>query len=263
MYPDNSGTKINSVSLTTMGFALTGPISIGEAKASTAFINVPGMDGSIDLTLRNATGSAYLDRRTVTLSLATVGTKAEVAAARAAIGAYNGKDVYVYDKRFGGDWHGMLTLGPWSDHVESWNGQLSATVTATVTAEPALLLPEVSVTFSPTTQADSMFPVSISGNRPAWPVFTLTPNRSSNVIGVKVFDNNDGLLGVARYAQPVGAVISGTATVDCGLSVITIGGEMMPTSIMEDFPVLVPGTVKVNPIGCSGVTMTYRPRLML
>ena len=78
MLQDDSGTKINSVSLTTMGLVLAGPISVGEAKASTSLVNVPGMDGSLDLTLRNEAESAYFNRRTISVPLAAVGTRAEV-----------------------------------------------------------------------------------------------------------------------------------------------------------------------------------------
>ena len=244
-----------------MGLVLTSPISIGGATAATSFVEVPGMDGSLDLSLRNAQGAAYFGRRDITLQLATVGTFDEVARARSILGYYNGQDVYVFDARFGGEWHGTLTLGEWVDHVESWDGQISATVTATVAAEPTLLMLSKAVEFAPRTQASDVFSVSIAGNRATWPTFVLTPNRTSTVIGVRVEDASGRSLGSARYSQL--AVISDTFVIDCERSLVTSGGEMKPVSIMEDFPALVPGVVRITPIGCSSATMSYRSRVML
>lgn len=255
MLADASNTTINSVSLTTMGLVLTGPIAVGEAVAATSFVSVPGMDGSIDLTLRNAVNAAYLGRRNITLPLATVGTKAQVAAAKAAIGSYNGKDVYVYDERFGGEWHGMLTLGAWTDRVESWGGQLSASVTATVMAEPALLMPTETVVLD-----SSQSTITVKGNRPAWPHFELVPTRSSYAIGVTV--SSGGVdIGTARYVSS--SHIANNVDVDCYMGVVTSNGAILPTSLNEDFPILVPGSVTITPIGCASGTMTYRPRVMV
>lgn len=254
-FTDNSGTKINGVPLSDMGLALAGAIDTGAPAASTSLVNVPGFDGSLDMTLRDVAGRSYFDRRDVTVPLVASGTRDDVFAMKAAMGAYNGRQVDLYDARYGGCWRGTLTLDKWTDYHESWGGTFYSTVDAKINAEPTLVMRRE------TARITSGASVRVLGNHPTWPTFTLTPTGSSRSIGVSVSLPDGTLIGSVTHTSA--ANITSTVTVDCLMSTMSAGGSTLAVSIDDDYPYLVPKSVVVTLTGCSGAVMTYEPRVML
>lgn len=257
--PDTSGTRINGVTLTAMNLMQNGSISVGAPPSVDSMVYIPGNNGSFDATLRNVDGQAYFDRRQVTLPIAAAGTMADVASAKAAIGAYVGKQVNLYDARNAGTWRGPLSISAWTDVQEDWNMLFASTATLTVNAEPGMILPQRTVALTNGENDNIM----VLGNMMAWPTFTLTPTGSSNSISVSV-DMEFGTMeptGIVGYMQT--SSITGTVVLDCYRGLMTNGNIRLPVSLTSFFPYLLPGYMKVTLGGCSSGVMTYEPRVML
>lgn len=256
--PDNSLTRINGVTLTEMGLAQAGPISVGAAPPQNSLVYVPGSDGSFDATLRNRLKAAYFDRRQVTVPVVASGTRAEVIAAKTAIGVYAGTQVDLYDARNGGFWRGPMSISAWTDLQESWDRRFVSTATLTVDAEPGLILPTERINL-----VYNQY-YMIRGNMVVWPTFTMTPSSSPTKVGVAASALLDGAwtyIGSIENHTPTQA--SGDVTMDCRMSLVSVGTLRLPISITMDPPYLIPGYMRFVFTGASRCILRYEPRVML
>lgn len=253
MIPDNSGVRLNGRLLTDYNAILTAPIAVGEAQPVTSFTDVPGLSGSVDLTLESPDGAAYRKRRSVTLEVASVGASDEVAFAKRAIGALVGRTVTVESPEDFGSWRGRLSVSAWKDYLEEHeDGPYKAsTVTVTIDAEPYLILAEREI------QVDADTTVNILGNTCAWPTLLITATTSTP--SVRVTDELGGNLTLA-YSLTVD---SAEITADCqkGRSMLKDGSQVFPT-IASDYPYLMPGECRFALSGCTA-TLRYNPLVMV
>lgn len=253
MILDNSGVRLDGRLLSEYNAILTAPVEVGEAKPVTSYTDVPGISGSADLTLESPDGAAYRTRRSVSLSVASVGSSEEVAYAKRSIGALVGKVVTVESPDDFGAWRGRLSVSAWTDFIEEHEdgAYKASTATVTVNAEPYLILAEREI------QLDADATINVLGNTCAWP--TLTMAATSSTPSVTVLNDGADQLKLAYSLTVSDATI--TANCQKGYSTLKDGSQVFPT-IESDYPYLMPGECRFVLSGCTA-TLRYNPLVMV
>lgn len=220
-------------------------IELAPATATVSTASVPGRHGSVDLTLEDGTGGAYLTNRTLTIGIATDASWGETLAdVKPAIGAFMGRVVEVWASPLGGTMEGRCAVGQWDDS----RGASACTLTFDVG-------PMVSGDAVEVELAEGANAVEVSGNRPALAVYTLT--ATDGATSISVYDGEGHTL---EYSP--GASITATVTIDCDAQAVYAGSSLVAPTVESDYPVLLPGAATVTLTNCTGA-LTYVPQTLI
>lgn len=250
MIYDKNGFRLNGVDLADYGVFLTSAPVVDAVEAFTSYTEVPSLNGSMDLTLTDPSGAAYLKRRNVSLPLCAVGTIDDVTVVKRTLGALVGSVVEVYDPYERGRWKGRMSLSSWADRYEPDKVGKVSDVTLTVDAYPFLLMDERTVDVDMT---KTYISYSV---RPVWPTLHLEVSGATSC-AADVY-NSDGV-STGHLEWAFSSAYTGKLTVDCerGMAVKTDGAQAVP-KLASDYPYVPVGTFTVKLVNCTG-TMSYTP----
>ena len=243
---DGECVELDGASLASMGCWPTS-IALGAATATLSVVDVPGRHGTVDLSLEDATGAAYMSNRTLTLGIATDASWDETLhAVKSDIGALNGRSVTVWAEPLDGAMTGRCSVGEWAD------GRGVSTCELTFDVGPMVSGDAVAVQLS---SGENV--VAVTGNRPALAAFTL--NATSGATHIIVADGE----GHALEYNP-GAAIGTTATItiDCDAQEVALGSSAVAPTIESDYPVLLPGENVIMLTNCNG-SLVYTPQILI
>lgn len=243
---------LNGVPLERMMFSLAADgITIDATKPTTSTQDMPGRDGQLDLTLEDPTGAAYMGDRAITLSLYAIGGEDDILAAKTRLAALAGTIVTLSWRSLPGEYEGRMSLGAWED---KWAGprQIAATVTMSIDAHPYLIGRSRSIALK--TGANT---IHVKGNRPCWPIWTLTPASGAKTVSVK--DAHGHTLAIAGTTAITGRISIDT---DPDHRELRVNGNLMAPTLESDYFPLLPGPNTPTLTGCTG-TLTYRPLTLI
>lgn len=233
---------INGETLDAYGIVpTTGVLSIGAPDYETSYVSIPGRAGSVDLSLTDPFGGALPGRRKIGLAVVGVGTEVDGEEARLRLGAIAGREVTLRYRYQPGAWRGRLTLDDWDSRMlgSLW---VDTATTITLEAEPYMVGDVRSQAL--TTGANL---VRVGGNRPAWPVLTLTP-----VDGVRTVTVSDGHGHSVEVMADRALATSDTITVDMGTRAAHINGNLSRVDLASDYWPLLPTVDHVTCTNCAG-----------
>lgn len=242
---------INGIRLAEYGlFTTRDGVSVGEAKPTLTYTDVPGMSGGIDQTTTDATGAAYTGRRDVTINVATVGDPIEISEAKQRIGALAGRIVSVGGIGPHGEYRGRMTVGAWTDTPAAGRTATSAT-TLTVNADPYCYGRPVTL---PVNAGRNR--LLIQGNAMTPPQWTLTIPPGTGTTDATVTDQTDmGRTIVCRVTRPTTAM---SLTLDAETRQARLNGTLQAIRLDSDWWPLRPG---INTITSSHAgRLSYTPR---
>lgn len=178
---DRSRVMLAGKPLSAYGLFLTDKgYSISEAKPQTTYLDVPGVSGGVNATTTTV-GMATLGRRTVTLNVATVGTEYEIREAKYLISRWAGRRIgFSLDDylQFGNGSNGWLTVGEWTDLVDSQGVIRSSSTTLTLDADPLF---QGVYTRTSAIPAGVSTQIDYNGNVPVIPDLTFTTTDGSQM----------------------------------------------------------------------------------
>lgn len=251
--PSVEGLTLNGVPLERMMLGL-GPdgVTVDAAKPIVSVQDMPGRDGGLDLTLTDPTGAAYMDRRTITLDLYAVGGEDDILAAKTRLGALAGTIATISWRTLPGAYRGRLSLDQWDD---KWAGpgMVATSVHATIDAAPTLTGPTRT-----TTLTNGANTVRVKGNRPCWPVWTLTPAANTRTITIR--DAHGHHLTVTAATAITGRV---TITTSPDTRATRINGNLTAPTLDSDYFPLLPGTDTITLTGITSGTVTHQPLTLI
>lgn len=224
-------------------------ISVGESKPVTASQSMPGRHGDIDLTLADEMGAAYAGSREISVNVFTYGAEDDITHAKQWLGALNGKRTSFRYRDLPGEWRGRLSVGEWSD-TWAMDRLILAKTTFTIQADPLLYGPR---RVRSLVEGRTVF--AVRGNRPAWPVFTLTPKSGARTLAV-----GDGTHAVTL--PDVGSAYSGSVVVDCAAHAVRVNGNLSRITLDSDYFPLLPKLAAITCTNCSG-SLSYEPLTLI
>lgn len=245
---DDSGLRLGGKPLRDYGISLLlGGVEIGSAESVASFVSVPGRAGSVNRTLVDESGHAYVGRRTITMHIAATGSELDAWEAKIALGALDGTETTLEWGVMPGHYTGFLTVGDWTDEYTSGGVYHHSTCDLTMQADPYLVGDPRSFPIS--TDAVSVF---IRGNRPAWPIIVAQPPQGTKRLYVT--------LGGSQIVYALPETVNGaqTLTIDCGQRTSTLASNAIFPSVDSDYPPLTPGPTTAE-ISAGTATVTYRP----
>ena len=236
--------ELDGESLSALGCWPTS-IALGAATATLSTVEVPGRHGTVDLSLEDGTGGAYLSNRTLTLGIATDASWDETLnEVKPAIGDLMGRSVEVWASPLGGTMTGRCTVGEWEDGWGVSTCELEFDVGPMVSGD--------AVTVSLASGANT---VTIAGNRPALGTLTLAVTRGATYLTVA--DGNGNIL---EYNP--GVTISATIYVDCDAQEVRAGSSLVAVTLESDYPQFLPGEATITLTNCTG-TLEYTPQILI
>lgn len=243
---------LNGVPLERMMLSLTSDgVTIDNAEPTVSMQDMPGRDGRLDLTLTDPTGAAYMGDRAITLTLYAIGGEDDILAAKTRLAALAGTIVTLSWRSLPGEYRGRMSLGAWAD---KWAGprQIATTVTMSIDAHPYLIGRSRSIALK--TGANM---ITVKGNRPCWPTWTLTPASGAKTISIK--DAHGHKLAIAGTTAITGRISIDT---DPDHRELRVNGNLMAPTLESDYFPLLPGLNTPTLTGCTG-TLTYRPLTLI
>lgn len=226
-------------------------IEIASSSPSVQAQSIPGRDGELDTTLTDPTGAAYTGMRMLTLHLYTRGGEDDITATKVRLGALHGTQASVRWRQLPGEYVGRMSVGQWGDH---WSDDrlYAAEVDITLSASPYLL-----GTLHTIPLTGGMQRVTVEGNRPAWPIWSLTPDPGTRTIAVDTHARR-------IMMRAAGGTLSGQAVIetDPDSRKATLNGNPHPLTLDSDYYPILPGTQTISLGGCTG-KLTYRPRYFI
>ncbi|WP_236023766.1 phage distal tail protein [Bifidobacterium miconis] len=244
---------LNNVPLERMMFSLSsGGMTIDAVESSVSVQDMPGRDGRLDLTLTDPTGAAYMGNRDITLNLYSIGTEDDILAAKQRLTALSGTMVTLSWRGLPGHYRGRLGLGAWND---KWaGGHLVATlVTITVNAYPYLIGRKLSITLQPGVNT-----IRVKGNRPCWPIWTLTPAS-----GAKTVDAQDAHGHKLTFTSVTAITGDITIETDPDSRELRVNGNLMTPTLDSDYFPLLPGANTLTLAGIASASVAYQPLTLI
>lgn len=228
-------------------------VVLGSAQPATSYVDMAGLPGGADATLRDATGAATPGRRDVTVHLVASSDELELAEAKLRVGQLNGRRVSIRWQPWRGELTGDVSVGAWT---ETWNppGEvLWMETTLTISCDP-LLVGEWAG-FSTDTDGDD---VTVEGTRPSYPLVTATPPAGTKRFYVTV-RNSAGETTLKVDADYDGA----TELRMDSLSRTSLYGDTPVFPLIDsDYPMLVPGRNHVS-VSAGTALIAYQPLYMI
>lgn len=244
---DQSGLRLGGRPISDYGISLLlGGIEIDAAEASTDFVNVPGLSGSVNRTLLDESGHAYTDRRTITMHVATTGRETEAMETKIMMGGLDGTETTLEWGALPGHYEGFLTVGAWTDVYGHGGVYRHSTCDLTMLANPDLIDGPREFAVGTTQRG-----VWIRGNRPSRPVIVAIPPVGTKrfyttVNGMQLVYDLSGVDGAKKLVA------------DCEQRQSTYGSAIVFPTVDSDYPVLTPGVVQ-SQVSAGTATVTYRP----
>lgn len=250
--PSNGIVTIDGKPLAYYGvFLLRDGWTVDEADMSASYQSVPGRYGPIDISTVDGLGSVFVgSSRKVTLNVASAGALDMMAEAQHRLGALAGRRVSVGGLNAAGTWRGRLSVGSWEQTVETGGTPAAISTTLAIDADPLLYGAQRVQAL-----AEGRTVFAVRGNRPAWPVFTLTPKSGARTLAV-----GDGTHAVTL--PDVGSAYSGSVVVDCAAHAVRVNGNLSRITLNSDYFPLLPKLAAITCTNCSG-SLSYEPLTLI
>lgn len=224
-------------------------ISVGKLSPRTQSVDIPGMSGTIDVSLRDAvTGRAYLDTREITLNVVFLGEGVDYWRMRERLAPMVGGAASMRDMTQPGDWSGIITGMEWDEHRNSFGIFTHAVGKIVMRATPYML----GATHTETLTGGTT-PITVHGNVGAWPVIDLQAESTGTIT---LANTTTGL----RLSLPRQWTYGQRVHVDMQHGQITYNSDtpLYSLPIDSDWWQLQPGVNRIQVTGGHNVTITYR-----
>ncbi len=156
--------------------ATDGVLAIEAPDLAVAYQNAPGMAGSHDVTLDDPLGCAYPGLRRIALGVVTVGEDDEMMDARRRLGALVGRSSTLSYRELPGQWRGRVTIKDWDERML---GPCRVDCATTIVMDA---YPHIMGRAQRHALKEGANLLHVTGNRPAWPVLTLTTSRAVSAL---------------------------------------------------------------------------------
>jgi hypothetical protein len=232
-------------------------VQVGAVSPSARYRTIPGRGGSIDVSLVDYASRPFEGRRTVVVTVGSVGSESEYRDSVLALGALKGQIVTLQDELYPGYWYGRLEVGEWDITRNGFGQFIMASVKLSLDAHPNMLSDLRKVTIpnngTPT--------VNIGGNRGALPVFnaktvggTTAISVSAKMLSNTVADRKLTVNSPSGIAFPADLNL----VIDMAAGTVTMNSNpVYSMDISTDFWELRPGAQQIIMNGLGG-DMVYR-----
>lgn len=233
---------IKTMSLTT---------AIEAPDLAVAYQSAPGMAGSHDVTLDDPLGCAYPGLRRIALGVVTVGEDDEMMDARRRLGSLIGRLATLSYRELPGQWRGRVTIKDWDERML---GPCRVDCATTIMMDA---YPHIMGRAQRHTLKEGANLLHVTGNRPAWPVLTLTTSRAVSALSIR--DGRGHTIGI----RPAATLPAGTSVlVDCKAQTTRANGTLAPVSLDTDYFALLPGMNTLTLSGAAG-SCEHEPEWMI
>ena len=99
--------------------------------------------------------------------------------------------------------------------------------------------------------------ITVKGNRPCWPTWTLTPAANAKTVSIK--DAHGHTLAIAGTTAITGRI---SIDADPDHRELRVNGNLMAPTLESDYFPLPPGVHTLALTGCAGI-LTYRPLTLI
>lgn len=231
--------------------ATDGVLAIEAPDLAVAYQSAPGMAGSHDVTLDDPLGCAYPGLRRIALGVVTVGEDDEMMDARRRLGSLIGRLATLSYRELPGQWRGRVTIKDWDERML---GPCRVDCATTIVMDA---YPHIMGRAQRHTLREGANLLHVTGNRPAWPVLTLTTSRAVSALSIK-----DGR-GHTIDIRPAATLPAGTSVlVDCKAQTTRANGTLAPVSLDTDYFALLPGMNTLTLSGAAG-SCEHEPEWMI
>ncbi|TPF87451.1 hypothetical protein BW13_00970 [Bifidobacterium sp. UTCIF-37] len=246
---DDSGLRLAGKPISDYGISLIlGGVEIDVGDPVSDFATVPGMSGSVNRSLRDASGHTFTDRRTITMHVATTGSEMDAWETKVTLGSLDGMDMTLEWGVMPGWYEGYLTVGAWTDEYGHGGIYRYSTCDLTLLAQPDLI-GRVPLGFE-----FGVTPVSahVKGNRPSRPTIRAVPPADTKRLYLTIG-------GTALIYDLTNADGARELVADCENRSSTFGGTVIFPTVDSDYSALVPGVITAS-TSAGTASLTYRPR---
>lgn len=137
------------------------------------------MAGSHDVTLDDPLGCAYPGLRRIALGVVTVGEDDEMMDARRRLGSLIGRLATLSYRELPGQWRGRVTIKDWDERML---GPCRVDCATTIVMDA---YPHIIGRAQRHALREGANLLHVTGNRPAWPVLTLTTSRAVSALSIR------------------------------------------------------------------------------
>lgn len=195
--------------------ATDGVLAIEAPDLAVAYQSAPGMAGSHDVTLDDPLGCAYPGLRRIALGVVTVGEDDEMMDARRRLGSLIGRSSTLSYRELPGQWRGRVTIKDWDERML---GPCRVDCATTIVMDA---YPHIMGRAQRHALREGANLLHVTGNRPAWPVLTLTTSRAVSALSIK--DGRGHTIGI----RPAATLPAGTSVlVDCKAQTTRANGTL-------------------------------------
>lgn len=222
--------------------------SLGEGDHRTSMTDMPGRNGTVDMSQRDEMGKPYVARRTLALQLATTGDEDEYWETRRKLKRIDGIETDVGWRSMPGTLTGIPTVGAWEETRTRTGVFMWANVELTVECDPFARgrLERFTATVSPKD-------VWVDTDRPTAPTITTVPPYGTKRLYLTIGDRQ-----LVYNFDGNGADGSTTLKVDCDAKTSVYGSTPVFPTIDSDYPTLVRGSNTASTTAGS-MDVVYRP----
>ena len=174
--------------------ATDGVLAIEAPDLAVAYQSAPGMAGSHDVTLDDPLGCAYPGLRRIALGVVTVGEDDEMMDARRRLGSLIGRLATLSYRELPGQWRGRVTIKDWDERML---GPCRVDCATTIVMDA---YPHIMGRAQRHTLREGANLLHVTGNRPAWPVLTLTTSRAVSALSIR--DGRGHTIGIRPRCRP-------------------------------------------------------------
>ena len=200
--------------------ATDGVLAIEAPDLAVAYQSAPGMAGSHDVTLDDPLGCAYPGLRRIALGVVTVGEDDEMMDARRRLGSLIGRLATLSYRELPGQWRGRVTIKDWDERML---GPCRVDCATTIVMDA---YPHIMGRAQRHALREGANLLHVTGNRPAWPVLTLTTSRAVSALSIR--DGRGHTIGI----RPAATLPAGTSVlVDCKAQTTRANGTLAPVSL--------------------------------
>lgn len=224
-------------------------ISVGKLSPRTQSVDIPGMSGTIDVSLRDTvTGRTYLDTREITLNVIFLGEGVDYWRTRERLAPLLGARSSMRDMTQPGEWYGVITGMEWDEHRNSFGIFTHAIGKIIMRAHPLMAGDKHEETIGTGTTS-----ITVHGNTGAWPTIDM---RADTAGTVTIANLTTGL----RLSLPRQWASGQQIHVDMQHAQVTYGGSTpyYATPIDSDWWQVQPGINRIQVTGGHDITLAYR-----
>lgn len=255
LIPDKGRFKINNMPLSYYGvFPHKEGMTVKSAAPITTYRSVPGRDGTWDVSLTDMTSRVYEPRRTVSLTVGSVGYEPDFIRSQTILGGMNGHEVTMRDTLAVGYWRGRLIVGDWTIERNKDGRFTQAWCELKMDADPHMYGDIISQPLAHRTD------FHVRGNRLTWCELELTTDTTAPNLDISVtagdWVRHLNLIATTTDKQwPVGTKL----IVDMKNGIVGVNGNpFYNLDVTSDYWPLPSGPVTIETNAATG-TLTYTP----